>query len=85
MTLRPIPVEQTPKKKNAERLFNPGNKIKKNHADFSLKHLCLSLVHFINRGSRFTYSQVDELIGGLYRLILHLQRKKQDILKKKQK
>ncbi len=60
--------------------FNPGNKIKKNS---SLKVMCLKLVHFINRGSRFTYEQIDELIMGMQSSILGLQKKKQEILKNK--
>lgn len=94
MTLKLIPVEHGPKdespaaglrdKKNKKN-FNPGSKLKVQSANSEdgLKSLCLRLVHFINRGSRFTYEQVDELITGMHHSILKLQKKKQEILKQK--
>ena len=75
--------------------FNPGNKLKNNgggknggngtdgNSDSSLKNICLKLVHFINRGSRFTYEQIDEVIIHMQRSILALQKKKQEVLKRK--
>lgn len=66
-----------------QRGFNPGNKIKKAEGGNPLKRICLRLVHFINRGSKFTYDQIDELIGSLQQSILSLQKKKQEMLKGK--
>ena len=63
--------------------FNPGNKIKKAEGSNPLKVICLRLVHFINRGSKFTYDQIDEIIGALQHSILSLQKKKQEMLKEK--
>lgn len=85
MTLKLIPVEPTSNGHGKkQKHFNPGGKIKGNgHKDGSLKNICLRLVHFINRGSRFTYEQIDELIMALQRSILRLQKKKQEILKKR--
>lgn len=87
MSLKLIPVEKPanmpggPGKK--QKSFNPGNKIKKNGQgkDHSLKGICLRLVHFINRGSKFTYEQIDDIIISMQQSILRLQKKKQEILK----
>ena len=97
MTLKLIPTEETGKNAffqngKKQKHFNPGNKLKnhgggKNGAngshDGTLKSVCLKLVHFINRGSRFTYEQIDEVIIHMQRSILALQKKKQEVLKKK--
>lgn len=87
MTLKLIPIESTIHGNSSGRHkhFNPGNKIKKNgkKKDTILKNICLRLVRFINRGSRFTYEQIDDLIVAMHHSILNLQKKKQDILKKK--
>ena len=94
MSLKLIPVEHfaegsgnnggsTSKK---QKQFNPGNQIKKNveHKGGSpLKLICLRLVHFINRGSKFTYEQIDELIVALHHGILSLRKQKQEMLRKK--
>lgn len=65
--------------------FNPGNKIKKTgkQKNTILKNICFKLIHFINRGSRFTYEQIDDLIVGMHHSILNLQKKKQEILDQK--
>lgn len=91
MALKLIPVEGAPgggcAQGKKQKHFNPGNKIKKGASrggqSGSLKHICLRLVHFINRGGKFTYEQIDDLIMGLQHSILNLQKKKQDILKKR--
>ena len=89
MTLKQIPIEEKPenasKKQKQFKQFNPGNRIKKQPGRHSLKDVCLGLVRFINRGSRYTYEQVDEIITGLQRSIFSLQQKKQEILKKRKK
>lgn len=83
MSLKLIPVEPgSAGRGKKQKHFNPGGKIKGNgHKETSLKNICLRLVRFINRGSRFTYEQIDELIMSLQQSILRLQKKKQEILK----
>ena len=97
MTLKLIPTEEAGKNAffqngKKQKHFNPGNKLKRNDGgkngangahDSSLKSVCLKLVHFINRGSKFTYEQIDELIMNMQRSVLALQKKKQEVLKKK--
>lgn len=89
MALKLIPVESGNERGNVDgqkkhKSFNPGNKIRvKRGKNKSLKDICLQLVHFINRGSKFTYQQIDELIMGMQRSVLSLQQKKQEILKNK--
>lgn len=86
MTLKLIPHELPEKNGNGNhpggKHWNPGNKIKKNNNGV-LKNICLRLIHFINRGSRFTYQQIDELILVLHQSILGLQKKKQELLQNK--
>ena len=83
MSLKPIPVESTPPSGQKQKHFNPGSTLKKHRADGTLKHLCLRLIHFVNRGSRFTFEQIDELIMSLERSILSLRKKKQEMMRKK--
>lgn len=90
MTLKIIPTEEANpndfcQNKKRQKHFNPGNKIKKTDAgkDGSLKNICLKLVHFINRGGKFTYQQIDELIINMQKSILALQKKKQEAMKRK--
>lgn len=87
MSLKLIPVEPTTNDcGKKQKYFNPRHKIKgskRSGKDFSLKGLCLSLIHFINRGSKFTYEQIDDLIMMLHKSILSLQKKKQEILRNK--
>jgi len=86
MSLKLIPVEEKAAggAGKKQKHFNPGNKIKSTgDTDFSLKTLCLRIVHFINRGSRFTYQQIDDLIMVLHRMILKLQKRKEEMAKKK--
>ncbi len=88
MSLKEIPTEpQLPSTLQfagqKQKGFNPGNKIKKAEGGNPLKTICLRLVHFINRGSKFTYDQIDELIGALHQSILSLQKKKQEMLRQK--
>lgn len=68
--------------------FNPGNKIKKQekveNGAFSLKTICMELVHYINRGSKYTSQQVDELIHRMQRGVVGLQKTKHEMLEKKQ-
>lgn len=87
MTLKLIPHELPEKNGNGTpggKHWNPGNTIKKNNNGV-LKNICLRLIHFINRGSRFTYQQIDELILVLHQSILGLQKKKQELLQNKRK
>lgn len=97
MSLKLIPTEEAGKNGfsqngKKQKHFNPGNKLKRNDNgkndvsgahDGSLKNICLKLVHFINRGSKFTYEQIDELIIGMQRSVLALQKKKQEAMRKK--
>lgn len=86
MSLKLIPVEKCANGAGGQKQkhFNPGNKIKKTGGkNTPLKDICLRLVHFINRGGKFTFEQIDELIISMQHSILNLQKKKQDILKNK--
>lgn len=92
MSLRLIPTEEPATsahnavaKNKSKKNFNPGSKLTKETAshDVGLKAICLRLVHFVNRGSRYSYEQVDEIIGGLHQSILGLQKKKLELLKKR--
>lgn len=85
MTLRPIPVENNGPHTKNKKQFNPGQQIKKRNGahHLSLKTICLRLVAFINRGSRFTFQQIDEIIMTLHHAILSLQKRKQEMVKKK--
>ena len=95
MSLKLIPVESDAQdgRGKKQKHFNPGNQIKKNggrqnggwRKGGALKHICLRLVRFINRGSRFTYEQIDDLIMALHHSILSLQKQKQEMLRKKGK
>ena len=95
MTLKLIPFElfsnSSEKKAKGDprfKSFNPGNKIKKNKISdlqSGFKNICLKLIHYINRGSHFTYEQIDDLIMHLHRGILVLQKKKQELLKSKKR
>lgn len=90
MTLKLIPTEELgnshagakPKK---QKTFNPGAQLNKEGKTKHgvLKTICLRLVHFINRGSHFTYQQIDDLIVTLHQSIVELQKKKREILDKK--
>lgn len=86
MNLRLIPIEEekTASSKK-QKFFNPGNKIKKCRGKKCrhLKDICLKLIHFINRGERFSFDQIDDLIISMQHSILNLQKKKQEILKNK--
>lgn len=86
MTLKLIPVEHGckdagPQACGKQKSFNPGGRISKKNKDNSLKNICMRLVHFINRGSKFTYQQVDDLIINLQHSVLNLQKKKQEIMR----
>lgn len=97
MTLKLIPFENAPGNSNGggpspakrgdkkQKSFNPGGKIKKklSNNESPFKKICLQLVHFVNRGSKFTYEQIDELIVSLHHSILSLQKKKHEMLKEK--
>lgn len=94
MSLKLIPNESVPAEgKKQNKTFNPGGGMKKSAANSkgtpsdgpSLKELCLRLVHFVNRGGRYTFEQVDDIIVSLQHGILKLQKKKQDILRNKTK
>jgi len=86
MSLKPIPVEQPAKNtkkqdgKKHTQSFNPYMKKKKD--EHSLKNITLGLVRYINRGSKYTTNQIDEIIIGMQRSILRLQQDKQDSMKK---
>lgn len=94
MSLKLIPTEEAGKNGflqngKTKKHFNPGNKIKKSNSgkndarDGTLKNICLKLVHFINRGSKFTYQQIDELIMNMQKSVLALQKKKQEAMRRK--
>lgn len=95
MSLKLIPVETlrnengNGKERSAsshkQKSFNPGSRIKKegNGKTGPLKNICLRLVHFINRGGKFTYQQIDDLILGMQSSILNLQKKKQEVMRNK--
>ncbi|MBI2638690.1 hypothetical protein HYW83_03815 [Candidatus Peregrinibacteria bacterium] len=90
MTLKLIPVEHSGTNignhnGRKQKSFNPADRMRKNSKGDSggLKNICLRLVRFINRGSKFTYEQIDELIMALQRSILSLQKKKQEIMRRK--
>lgn len=91
MSLKLIPLELPGREgSRKQKNWNPGHKIAKTNAKGKngaspLKSLCLRLIHFVNRGSRFTYEQIDELILTLHHAILNLQKKKQEILRKRHK
>lgn len=95
MTLKPIPVEphstasSSVGQRKKQKYFNPGHKIKNSaeqkEGSHSLKGICLRLIHFVNRGSRFTYEQIDELIMSMQKSILNLQKLRQETLKKKKR
>lgn len=86
MSLKEIPVEN-PSRSGQMEHFNPGSRLKKKNKkeSGSLKELCLKLIGYINRGRRYTYDQIDELVMGMHRSILDLQKKKHQILKKRRK
>ena len=91
MTLKLIPVEPT----SETRVFNndaqprdkhpTGNHTQKKNKNSgkSLKNICFKIVHFINRGGKFTYEQMDELILSMQRSIVNLQKKKREIIEEK--
>lgn len=84
MTLKLIPVERSPQTSKDKKNFNPGVFLnKKKNKNGQLKNMCFKLIHFINRGGKFTYQQIDELIINMHHGILNLQQKKQEILKNK--
>lgn len=85
MSLKLIPNESLPvERKKHTMAFNPGNAIKKEGGDsFSFKELCLRLIHFVNRGSKYSLQQVDDIIVSLQHGVLKLQKKKQEILHQK--
>ncbi|MBP9717690.1 hypothetical protein KBD59_00115 [Candidatus Gracilibacteria bacterium] len=88
MSLKQIPNEGERKDNRAEQKsakhFNPGNQIKQvPNGAFSLKSICLELVHYINRGSKYSYEQVDELIHRLQRGVIGLQKTKHEMLLQK--
>lgn len=89
MSLKLIPMEPADKSGQKQKHFNPGNKIKKTTPSLegfgSLKHICLRLVAFINRGSRFTFQQIDDLIVALERSVMSLRKKKQEMMKRKER
>lgn len=99
MTLKLIPVERgssngsgaafCPNNKQGKRqkYFNPGHQLSKKNCEkeASLKNICFRIVHFINRGSKFTYQQIDDLIMAMEHTVLGLQKKKREIIEKKRK
>lgn len=91
MTLKLIPVEPTSETRAFNNDAQPKGKLqrgnnapKKNkNSGKSLKNICFKIVHFINRGSKFTYEQMDELILSMQRSIVNLQKKKREIIEQK--
>lgn len=92
MSLKPIPEEPLAKFCNGscgkkQKHFNPGDKIKRRSANrhISLKEICLRLIRFINRGSKFTCEQIDEIIMAMQQAILGLQQRKHEMRMKRKK
>lgn len=99
MTLKLIPVERASnngngafcqnneKRKRSQKNFNPGHQISKKNRekDKSLKNVCFRIIHFINRGSKFTYQQIDDLIMAMEHTVLGLQKKKREIIERKRR
>lgn len=90
MSLKLIPVEETAGNgelgfSKKQKHFNPGTKTKKKigNKESTLKSMCHRLVHYINRGGRYTFEQIDDLIVSMQHSILNLQKKKQEILRNK--
>lgn len=88
MSLKLIPVEPCRGPSAKQRGgFNPGAAIKKRPAEKnkSLRGICLRLVHYINKGEKYTLEQIDELIINMQRSILNLQKKKQEVIRRRTK
>lgn len=87
MSLKLIPHESVPVEANEgkkqKKTFNPSGAMRAPTDGPSLKELCLRLVHFVNRGGKYTFEQVDDIIVSLQHGILNLQKRKQEILHKK--
>lgn len=94
MTLKQIPIEdpegQRAKKTRGAKHFNPGQRISPtaeksvNQSNgVSLKEVCVHLVHFINRGSRYSVEQLEKIISDLQRSVLTLQKKKTEMVRTK--
>lgn len=76
--LKPIPVEQT--KTKVRRVQRKTLVTISPYEPHFLKNVGLRLVDFFKRGTVFTVSQINELIEGLHRSILRLQKKKHELL-----
>ncbi len=88
--LKQIPCEEESCNKGPRRgrsSFNPAQKLKKHSCEaqhgFSLKEVCVDLVHFINCGEKYTLEHVEKVITQLQRSVIQMQKKKTDILKTK--
>lgn len=91
--LKPIPVEGNGSKKASgnfsrqqkqkSKVFSPHieDGSPSHHDEHFLKNICLHFVHFINRGTKYTIQQIDELIMGLQRSVIRLQKKKHQLLR----
>jgi hypothetical protein len=91
MTLKLIPVERSSETSAFNNDVQPKSKRQsKNYAqkknrnsNKSSKNICFRIVDFINRGSKFTCEQMDELILNMQRSIVNLQKKKREIIEEK--
>ncbi|PIQ78493.1 hypothetical protein COV82_00890 [Candidatus Peregrinibacteria bacterium CG11_big_fil_rev_8_21_14_0_20_46_8] len=90
MTLKPIPHESLAKseqKKHSNRKknknFNP--KVSNTSSDTTLKTIVSGLVRFVNRGSKYTVEQIDDLIMAMQRSIIRLQKEKHSIMQKRER
>lgn len=88
MTLKQIPLENyTREQSRGKKQFNPGNKISKTTVShptgISLKSVCMNLVHFINRGNNHTIEHLEKMIVELQRLVIWLQKSKQEMTRVK--
>ncbi len=92
--LKLIPVEavtkttsKTKTKKTAARTLRRNDPFIITHpqANNFMKSVGLGLVAFFKRGAVFTVGQINELVEGLQRSILRLQKKKHELLEEERK
>lgn len=81
MSTTPIPFEAVPEGKKKKKSFRPKlRKEERDRDDRFLKNICLRIADFINAKGRSSVQQIDDLIMGLQRSVLTLQRKKRILL-----
>jgi hypothetical protein len=81
--IKPISGTSTSTKQKSKKfepeLKNTNNK--SSHGDRLVRKICIRFIGFVNRGKKFTFEQIDDLILGLQRVILHLQKQKHTLLR----